>query len=266
MFFNSNFKIYKYNFEILKDSFSFLQKMSRIVIFGNAKLDMNGFEDPSIKLYLVGNDYDYEDDNIVSITDRNILDFYENENLENLEEPIVFVDCSGFSKNYLDVMYRLRTAKFENRSYISSPSGKTIKLKDIKVQKHFNPFDGDEIPKTYKEKEYLNSFFKNISLIIYYYIRAGFADKEIKEIPPGWTMNLAGKELNAIIRYYGLFPIAPDVALNIELSHNSQYRQIILKTLIAVASNFVVRNKIINIAEIEDWNSMETWNMIQKRF
>jgi hypothetical protein len=109
-------------------------------------------------------------------------------------------------------------------------------------------------------------FFSNLTKITYYYLRCGFDKKEINEIPPGWSMNLAGKELNSIIRYYGLFPIAPDVAISIELSQNSQYRQIILNCLISVVSNFVIRNKIVNIAEIEDWNSVETWLMIQNKF
>lgn len=243
--------------------------MSRIVIFGTTNLDFEGVEDPSIKIFLVGNKYDYTDDNTVSITDQNILDFYENQNLEEVNDHIIFVDCTGFSKNYLDVMYRLRTSRFDNRTYLTGPpekEGSFLKVKDLKIQNHFNPFDGDEMPKSFKEKTYLLEFFKNVCLIIYYHLRAGFDKKEINEVPPGWTMNLAGKELNSITRYYGLAPIAPDVAPTIEFTQNSQFRQIVLTTMIAIASNFVVRNKIVNIAEVENWNSEETWNMIQKRF
>jgi hypothetical protein len=243
--------------------------MSRIIIFGVTNLDFEGLEDPSIKVYLVGTEYDYEDENIISVPDKNILDFYESEDLENVDEQVIFIDCTGASKNYLDVMYRLQTSRFNKRCYLVGPNHKdeiTLKVNDITFQEHFNPFDGDEMPKNYKEKKYLLSFFETLSKVVYYYIRAGFDKKEINEIPPGWSMNLAGKELNSVIRYYGLFPIAPDVNITIEVLQNSQYRQIILSTLISIVSNFVVRNKVVNIAEIEDWNSTDTWMLIQTRF
>lgn len=243
--------------------------MSRIVIFGITNLDFEGVDDPSIKVYLVGANYDYEDDNVISIPDKNILDYYESEKLEEVEDQIIFVDCTGASKNYLDVMYRLQTARFNNRCYLTGPSqndDEVLKVKDLKFQEHFNPFDGDEIPKKLKEKSYILQFFSNLSKITYYYLRCGFDKREINEIPPGWAVNLAGKELHSMIRYYGLLPIAPDVALTIELLQNSQYRQIILNCLISVVSNFVIRNKIVNIAEVEDWNSVETWLMIQNKF
>ena len=127
-------------------------------------------------------------------------------------------------------MYRLQTSRFNNRCYLTGPTQyeeEILKVRDVKFQDHFNPFDGDEMPKNFKEKSYLIQFFGNLSKIVYYYLRSGFDKKEINEIPPGWTMNLAGKELNSVIRYYGLFPIAPDVAITIELSQNSQYRQIL---------------------------------------
>ena len=57
--------------------------MSRIVIFGITNLDFEGLEDPSTKVYLVGTNYDYEDDNVVSVTTKNILDFYKK--LRNLK-------------------------------------------------------------------------------------------------------------------------------------------------------------------------------------
>jgi len=243
--------------------------MSRIVIFGLTEVNLEGINDPSTKVFLVGTNYDYEDDNTVSINDKNILDFYNDEKLETVEEPILFVDCTGHSKDYLDVMYRLRTTRFDKRTYLIGPTAndeQTLIVKDLKFQSHFNPFDGDEIPKSLKESSSIINFFKTCSQIIYYYLRAGFDKKEILEIPPGWTMNIAGKELNLISLYYGLLPIAEDVAPMIDFAQNSQYRQIMLTTLIAITSNFVIRNRFVNIAEVEDWNSVETWKMIQDKF
>jgi hypothetical protein len=114
--------------------------MSRIVIFGITNLDFEGVDDPSTKVYLVGANYDYEDDNVISIPDKNILDYYESEKLEEAEDQIIFVDCTGASKNYLDVMYRLQTARFNNRCYLVGPTQneeEVLKVKDLKFQEHF---------------------------------------------------------------------------------------------------------------------------------
>ena len=242
--------------------------MSRIVIFGASTLNLDDIEDPSIKIYLVG-DYETNDEIVTSIPDKNILDFYNDEKLEEIDEPIMFLDCTGFSKNYLDVMYRLQTSRFEKRTYIVGhkvEDNVELIVRNLKFVNHFNPFEGDEIPRTVKEKQYIMGFFKNLTEITYWYLEAGFDKKEIIEIPPGWTMNLSGKELNAIIRYYGLFPVAEDQPLMIEYCHNSQYRQIVLQCLIHVVSNFVVRNKLVDVSEIEDWNSANTWKYIKERF
>jgi hypothetical protein len=242
--------------------------MSRIVVFGITNLNFENLTDPSIKVYLVGTDYDYEDEDsktIISVQTKNILDFYIDENLEESEIPTIFVDCTGSSKTYIDVMYRLKTARFDKRTYLVGPSIDTDKILDIgklKFEEHFNPFDGDEIPKGFKEKEYLLNFFKTCSNIIYYYLKCGFDKKEINDIPPGWSINLANKELNSLCRYYGLWTAAPDVSPILDFSQNSQYRQIVLETLIAVTSNFVIRNKLVNIAEVENWNDPETWKMV----
>jgi hypothetical protein len=246
--------------------------MSRIVIFGITNLSFENLEDPSIKVYLVGTDYDYEDTNVISVSNKNILDFYNDEDLENSEVPTIFVDCTGSSKTYLDVMYRLKTSRFDKRTYLVGPtlvSEEILDVGSLNFKEHFNPFDGDEIPKSLKdskEKEYLLNFFKNCSTIIYYYLKCGFDKKEINDVPPGWTLNLAGKEINSLCMYYGLWNAAPDVNSVLDYSQNSQYRQIVLETLIAVTSNFVIRNKIVNIAEVENWNDPETWKMVEMKF
>ena len=246
--------------------------MSRIVIFGITNLNFENLEDPSIKVYLVGTDYDYEDETVISVSNKNILDFYIDEDMENNEIPTIFVDCTGASKTYLDVMYRLKTSRFDKRTYLVGPtlaSDEILDVGSLKFEEHFNPFDGDEMPKSLKgskEKEYLLNFFKNCSTIIYYYLKCGFDKKEINDIPPGWTLNLAGKELNSLCRYYGLWNAAYDVNSVLDYSQNSQYRQIVLETLIAVTSNFVIRNKIVNIAEVENWNDPEVWKMTEKKF
>jgi hypothetical protein len=242
--------------------------MSQIVIFGGTNVNLDDIEDPSIKIFLVG-DFDFSDDMITSVPNKNILDFYQENNLEENDEPIIFVDCTGFSKNYIDVMYRLQTARFDKRTYLVGPTfedGSVLNVKGLKFENHFNPFDGDEIPKSFKEKSYLLNFFKALSEITFYYLKAGFDKRQILEIPPGWSMNLAGKELNSMIRYYGLFPIAEDVSSVLDFAHNSQYRQVVLQMLISVVSNFVIRNRIIDISEVEDWNKAETWKYIQNKF
>jgi hypothetical protein len=243
--------------------------MSRIVIFGAVNTNLDDVDDPSIKIYLVGESFDYNDEMVKTIQNKNILDFYIDEKLEEVDEPILFIDCTGFSKNYLDVMYRLQTSRFDKRTYLVGPTLEDdieLVVKDLKFTNHFNPFDGDEIPKGFKEKQYLMNFFHNLSEITYYYLEAGFDKKQVLEIPPGWTMNLAGKEINALIRYYGLFPIAEDQPLMIEYCHNSQYRQVVLECLIAVVSNFVIRNKIVDISEIDNWQSAKNWKFIKEKF
>lgn len=243
--------------------------MSRIVIFGGVNINLDDVDDPSIKIYLVGESFDYNDEMTKTIQNKNILDFYIDEKLEEVDEPIMFVDCTGFSKNYLDVMYRLQTARFDKRTYLVGPTLEDdieLIVKDLKFTNHFNPFDGDEIPKGFKEKQYLMNFFRNLAEITHYYLEAGFDKKKVLEVPPGWTMNLAGKEINALIRYYGLFPIAEDQPLMIEYCHNSQYRQVVLECLIAVVSNFVIRNKIVDISEIDNWQSAKNWKFIKDKF
>lgn len=243
--------------------------MSQIIIFGISNLNLEGIDDPSTRITLVGTDYDYEDENTVSVNDKNILEYYEEKDLENVDEPIMFVDCTGFSKNYLDVMYRLKTTRFDKRTYLIGPTANEeveLMVKDLKFQNHFNFFDGDEVPTSLPEKKVIFDFFKTCSEIIYYYLRAGFDKREVLEIPPGWSMNLAGKELNLVMLYYGLMPKAPDMTPMIDYAQNSQYRQSMLNTLIAITSNFVIRNKVINLAEIEDWNQIEVWEKIQNKF
>ena len=242
--------------------------MSRIVIFGGTNVNLDDVEDPSIKIYLVCDNAD-NNERVIPVPNKNILDFYIDEKLEEVDEPIMFVDCTGFSKNYLDVMYRLQTARFDKRTYLVGPRFEDnieLVVKNLKFVNHFNPFDGDEIPKGLKEKQYLLYFFKNLAEITHYYLEAGFDKKEVLEIPPGWTMNLAGKELNALIRYYGLLPVAEDQPLMIEYCHNSQYRQIVLECVISVVSNFVIRNKIVDISEVDDWKSAKNWKLIANKF
>ena len=248
--------------------------MSRIVIFGITNLNFENLTDPSVKVFLVGTDYDYEDEDnksIISISNKNILDLYSDENFEESEIPTIFVDCTGASKTYLDVMYRLKTARFDKRTYLVGPSLESDEVLDvgsIKFEEHFNPFDVDEMPKnlSIEEKKYLLNFFKNCSAIVYYYLMCGFDKKEINDIPPGWTLNIAGKEINSLCRYYGLWTAAPDVNPILDFSQNAQYRQIVLEALISVTSNFVIRNKIVNIAEVENWNDPESWKMIKEKF
>lgn len=244
--------------------------MSKIIIFGETEIDLEGIDDPSVKVILLSPEYDYQDDNTISITDKNILDYYKEENLEDSNEYITFVDCTGASKHYLDVMYRLQTARFHKRTYLVGPTSnekKMLIVRDLPQVSHFNLFDGDEIPSTMNEtdKKAVFSFFKNCSTILHSYLHCGFDKKEMNDIPAGWTMNVSNIELYLLIHYYGLHPIGPDMSHQIEFCQNSQYRQIMTECLLAITSNFVIRNKILNLAEVQDWKEIGLWKEISSR-
>ena len=131
---------------------------------------------------------------------------------------------------------------------------------------HFNPFDGDKVPKFLQEKNVIYNMFQSYSEIIHAYLISGFDKKKILEIPAGWMMNVSIKELNLLMNYYGLKPVAEDVAINLDLVHNSQFREILLKTLISVASNFVIRNGLVNMSEVDNWYDVKTLKMIKNSF
>jgi hypothetical protein len=81
--------------------------MSRIVIFGITNLNFENLTDPSVKVYLVGTDYDYEDGSQVSsISYKNILDFYINIS-KHLYNTFVFYKNLRFIKNITIVLFFL---------------------------------------------------------------------------------------------------------------------------------------------------------------
>lgn len=252
--------------------------MPKIVIIGNTLIDLNNIYDKSNKIYFVANrpyDLDYPE-NIELVMDQNVLDFYKSENLEDDEDHITFIDCTGFSKNPYDVMYMLQTGRLENRSYYIGD--KTLKFSDYPSIKHYNIFQGEKMSSTInkKDKTVIKSMMKNYSKIIEEYLKAGFHERKINSIPPGWTLNLATKEISLLAHYYRLFPSAPDYnpyEKNITFPmnpiicylHNSQYRQVVLDTMIAVVANFLVRNEYLSSTNIDDWYDVKTWSLAQKK-
>jgi hypothetical protein len=49
----------------------------------------------------------------------------------------------------------------------------------------------------------------------------------------------------------------------IEYMHNSQYRKIVLDGMIAIVSNFLVRNEYINVRDIEDYYESKVLEIIK---
>jgi hypothetical protein len=219
------------------------------------------------KIYLLsipGVEVESEDNKIEIINDMNILDFYNKNDLENLDRNIIFIDLQESNKkdNYLEVMYKFNTARFERRAYYSSLD-KVIKIKDFPLIEHFNPWVGETLSNllTQNEKEYIQNMYSTMKQIIIQYLKAEFHLKKISSIPDGWTMNLSSPELEGLITYYGLFPNASDMKSRpqIEYAHNSQYRQIVTKTLIHVVASYLLKNGIVDSVQVIDWYNYKTW-------
>jgi len=254
--------------------------MNNYIIFGfNPEKVEIQFDDLDLldtnKIYCVSNYEIEESDKIVSVSDRNVLDLYQELDLENNNENYIFIDCSPFEKSepktYFDVMYFLNTSRFENRSYyiFESKILKTLKLSDFKLITHFNPWMGETLPISISkdEREKIMSMYLDAVLIIKSYLKAEFHLKKISSLPDGWMMNISTPVLTHITNFFGLKPAAKDVAINIEFLHNSQFRQIVCKTLIHITSNYLIKNNIVNYVprtEVSyDWFNLNTWNSLE---
>jgi hypothetical protein len=257
--------------------------MSKFVIIGDTKFNLNDVYDKGLELYLIANnpkDVEYPS-GLTFISEENALDFYKKNNLEYYDGHITFVDCTGFSKNYLDVMYMLQTGRLDKRSYYVG--GKTLKISNYPQIKHYNIFQGeamsDTISKT--DKEAVRSMISTYIEIIKEYLKAGFHERKILDVPSGWTLNLATKELCLLVYHYDLFPDAPDfnptgvydpskyeivkISPIIEYMHNSQYRKVVLDGMIALVANFLVRNDYISVGDIEDYYDLKSWKTLSKK-
>jgi hypothetical protein len=199
--------------------------------------------------------------------------FYKNMDFESSDENIIFIDCRKDKnvKSYLDIMYFLRTARFDKRSYYIM-KGDTIKLTDYPLINHFNPWTGDKIPAKLPEKKYIQEIYKTLAIIARSYLKAGFHKynginvPSIENIPDGWMLNVGTPELEHIINYYELFPVAPDMNRALEFLHNAQYRYIITDTIVKVTANYLVRNQVLSSAEIEDWFNYKNWDIQKLNF
>lgn len=257
--------------------------MSKLVIIGDTKFNFKDIYDKGTEIFMITSepkDIEYPE-NLDIITEQNALDFYKTNNLEYYDGHITFVDCTGFSKNYLDVMYMLQTGRLDNRSYYVG--GKTLKISDYPAIKHYNIFQGEAMSDNLNknDKEAVRSMISTYIEIIKEYLKAGFHERKILDIPSGWTLNLATKELCLLIYHYGLFPVAPDfnptgvydpkkyeiVKINpiIEYMHNSQYRKVVLDGMISIVSNFLVRNEYINVRDVDDYYDLKSWKSISKK-
>lgn len=255
--------------------------MPKVVIIGNAVIDLNDNYDKDTEIYLVsysgGFDTEYPS-NTNFVTDLNILDFYKSKNLEEEDDYVYFVLVSEQSKTYIDVMYLLQTGRLDKRAYMAQSPMIPVKISSLSEVKNYNIFEGEKMPSGILkgEKAIIKEYMKNSCEIIHEYLKSGFQELKISQVPPGWCLNLATKELNLLLCHYGLWPNAEDYnpttkdnifIMNpvIEFTRNAQYRKIVLDTMIAVVSNFLVRNKYADISEIEDWYNPKVWNYAMKK-
>ena len=72
--------------------------MSRIVIFGGTNVNLDDFEDPSVKIYLVCDSPDI-DERIIPVPNKNILEFYIDEKMNLMKIRKLFY--------YLFIIYPL---------------------------------------------------------------------------------------------------------------------------------------------------------------
>jgi len=255
--------------------------MPKVIIIGNAVIDLEDNYDKDTKIYLVsysgGFDTEYPS-NVEFITDLNILDFYKSKNLEEDDDYVYFVLVSEQEKTYIDVMYLLQTGRLDKRVYVSQSPMIPVKISNLSEVKNYNIFEGEKMPSGILkgEKAIIKEYMRNSCEIILEYIKAGFQESKIIQVPPGWCLNLATKEINLLLCHYGLWPNAEDYnpttkdnifLMNpvLEFTRNTQYRKIVLDILIAVVSNFLVRNKYIDISEVDDWYNTKVWNLAMKK-
>lgn len=222
------------------------------------------------KIYIVGNPGDSDNEDIEVIGDKNILDFYNELNLEDSEDNIIFIDCrDNAGETYLDVMYTLNTARFDNRTYYVAPKVKNLVISEFPFKANFCPWEGNHLSQTLtvKEKKAIQNMFNNLVLITRSYLKAGFYYPEginkpkILNVPEGWMMNVYTPEIEHLIRYYGLIPEVKDVNRALEFIHNAQYRKIVTDTMVKVVSNYLVRNKVINSLDIDDWYNYKSYDI-----
>lgn len=238
--------------------------MNIYVIIGYQKEKEIEYENADIldidKVYCVGNAEIEGNDIFESITDKNLLTFYKDMNLESSDDKVVFIDCRNNIETYLDTMYSLNTCSFENRSYYVCKN-KVIKLKNYPAISNFDPWTGEILSKNLndKEREQIMSMFLDAVNIIISYLKSNFHQKKITTVPDGWMLNLSTPILHHISIYYNLLPNAKDVAKNIDFVHNSQYRQIMTEALIKVTSTFLIKNNFISFGVKRDWFDVNTW-------
>jgi hypothetical protein len=224
------------------------------------------------KFYIFGNEEIEENGVFKSINDKNVLTFYEEMDFENKEDIVIFIDCRETTKTYFDTMYSLNTGKFENRSYyvpINTKSKIIVDIKEFPFKENYNPWSGDALPSsiTTSEKEAILEMYYQAVLMIKSFLKCEFHLMKISGMPEGWMMNTSTPILQHIINYYGLKSNAKDVPSCLEFSHNTQYRQIITKTLIHICSNFLIKNKFVNYLPDDKssdfWFKLQTWNTIE---
>ncbi len=227
------------------------------------------------KIYVIGNPADVDEENIEIIDTMNFIEFYKKMNCESSDENLVFIDCRGHTniKTYLDIMYSLETSRFDKRSYYVKKS-KDLVLNDYQLIQHFNPFEGMELPSNLSKVEVreIQSMYEVLTKVSIEYLKAGFYNYDginipkILNIPAGWMMNIYTLHIENFVRYYGLIPKIADVNRAMEFIHNAQYRYIVTDTLVRVVANYLVRNKIINSNDVDDWFDHKNWDLQKMNF
>lgn len=213
------------------------------------------------KIYILTHKGLTDNSDIEIISEVNALDFYIEEKFDTLDKNVIFIDCRGHHTSYLEVMNFLGTSRFDKRNYYVHNPKNILKISDYMYKEQFDPWMGDKIPTSVSETErkFINKMYLILSKVVRSYLKYGFHESQIRGVPDGWMMNINNFELESVIRYYGLYPITPDVHKSIEFVHNAQYRQILTKTLVHIVSNFFVRNNI--LSPVDDWFSYKNWSL-----
>ena len=105
-----------------------------------------------------------------------------------------------------------------------------------------------------------------MSKILREYLKMGFLENRILGVPEGWMLNIHNFELELLCSYYGLVPIAKDVAKILEFLHNSQYREVMTRCLLHVVVNYGVRNNIFASADESVYSDYKFWDLSKLGF
>jgi hypothetical protein len=200
------------------------------------------------------------------------------EDFRTTEDLVIYLDHSNptITDDYdlLNIMERTRDYKLENRWYFRVTGQPSIKElveefvgnKGRFANSPYNPFSGEELPEHLSDEDRVifHHLILKLTKFAIQYLKAGFYHRDPDSVlPDDWAMNLYHLEMQAFVQHYGLLPTEPDKEMNREFANNSQYRQVVTKTLTKVLANFYINNGILKPKKVESlggWRNVETYN------